>query len=1249
MKTKLISLCLGLAALLVGVIQSNAQGTAFTYQGRLTDPGGPVNGPTDFEFRLFDAVSGGTQQGATVAVNDLIVSNGVFTATLDFGNQFTGGDRFLQIAARPGASTGAFTILNPRQRLTSAPYAVRALEAAGLPVGTVSSAMLADGAVTAGKLAPGAVSQLGASDGSPANAVQVNTNGLVGIGTNSPAAGLHVAASQTFFNPEVVRLFRDESGGLTNLYGVQGVAVDGNLMAVTAVWDSGVTLFDVSDPSNPVFTAQVRSGNPGFAGLGQIYRVALRSNLLAVATYEGDVTLLDVSDRYAPVMGVQLRDGQGGWNELSGVNSLAFSGNLLAIAARLDSAVTLADVSNPANPIKRAELKDGFFGFTNLWGASALAFRGSTLFIGSDQDRAVTVVDVSNPVNPVKLGEFKGDAGSFQSFGYITALAVSGNTLAVGSDLRLTLVDVANPAAPVLRAQLDNSTQPAIAFYVSGLAVSQNLLAVGYGYQTKATVLNVSQPAAPVIHATTDRSIGSLSSQNSFSSVAFAGTNLVVTFRDAGAVSVLRLAPRQAGLVSSGWVGIGVNPPAAALHVVGDVIVDNAREMNVGASALNVSAGSVSLGAGARVESLAGGTAIGENSLVSGNEAAALGNGTLALGDYSLAAGYRSEASGLHATAIGTVAKAGGNYSVSLGNNTVAGGRSATALGELSEALGDRSLAAGMQARAEHAGSFVWADAQGTPFFSTTNNQFSVRASGGVRLETSGAGLAVDGQQVLTTPGGGQAFELSVGGQRALRLEPTSGTPNILGGYAGNIISNGVSGAVVGGGGGVFAGTPYPHRVGGDFAAVLGGLGNTAAGIASTAFGNQSKALAPNSTAFGSGTISTGQYAVAMGAGTLAGGRSSTSMGESTVASGHYSTALGYGSVASGDYALAAGRDTVANGANSMALGCSAHAAHDGSFVWSDQQIFGFSSTTSNQFNIRASGGVRLNNDTSLSFGNQTRQMINLWNAEYGIGVQSATTYFRSGNDFAWFKGGSHSDTAGSAGAGGSALMCLSRFGNLGLGTTSPGAHLDVVAGQGLGRFTSTNSANGAVLILRNTSDSPGYLGAINFETAADTPGQIGYLASGQMSFRAGGVERMTLSASGLTVNGTFVSSSDRNAKENFQPVNPQEVLEKVAALPVSRWNYKDDTRVRHLGPMAQDFHAAFGLGADDKHIATVDADGVALAAIQGLNEKVEVRSQNAESQIRKLAAENADLKAELAELKQLVRTLAAQQNGDGR
>jgi len=78
--------------------------------------------------------------------------------------------------------------------------------------------------------------------------------------------------------------------------------------------------------------------------------------------------------------------------------------------------------------------------------------------------------------------------------------------------------------------------------------------------------------------------------------------------------------------------------------------------------------------------------------------------------------------------------------------------------------------------------------------------------------------------------------------------------------------------------------------------------------------------------------------------------------------------------------------------------------------------------------------------------------------------------------------------------------------------------------------------------------------------------------------------------------------------KQNFAPVAPRGVLEKLAVIPVTAWNLKSQAvGIRHLGPMAQDFATAFGMGEDDRHISTSNADGVALAAVQGLNQKVEV------------------------------------------
>jgi Chaperone of endosialidase len=87
---------------------------------------------------------------------------------------------------------------------------------------------------------------------------------------------------------------------------------------------------------------------------------------------------------------------------------------------------------------------------------------------------------------------------------------------------------------------------------------------------------------------------------------------------------------------------------------------------------------------------------------------------------------------------------------------------------------------------------------------------------------------------------------------------------------------------------------------------------------------------------------------------------------------------------------------------------------------------------------------------------------------------------------------------------------------------------------------------------------------------------------------------------------GSWTSLSDKNAKTAISAVKPQDILSKVLALPVSTWQYKSqDKSIRHIGPMSQDFKKAFGVGETDKGITTVDADGVALAAIQGLNEKL--------------------------------------------
>jgi len=234
MKFRKLLARLGLASVLLSTLSSplspaHAQGTAFTYQGRLDIAGSPANGTNDLTFSLYDAASAGATVGTSNIFNDLAITNGLFTVTLDFGpGVFIGANRWLQIAARPGASASAYTNLVPRQALTPAPYSIFAggVNASSL-IGQVTDANLAATlstprtfsspnnlyfgigsnltALNASQLASGTVpdARLSAnvalrSGGNTFNGTQIITNGNVGIGTTNPAAKLHVNGSGWF-------------------------------------------------------------------------------------------------------------------------------------------------------------------------------------------------------------------------------------------------------------------------------------------------------------------------------------------------------------------------------------------------------------------------------------------------------------------------------------------------------------------------------------------------------------------------------------------------------------------------------------------------------------------------------------------------------------------------------------------------------------------------------------------------------------------------------------------------------------------------------------------------------------------------------------------------------------------------------------------------------------------------------------------------------------------------------------------
>lgn len=449
------------------------------------------------------------------------------------------------------------------------------------------------------------------------------------------------------------------------------------------------------------------------------------------------------------------------------------------------------------------------------------------------------------------------------------------------------------------------------------------------------------------------------------------------------------------------------------------------------------------------------------------------------------------------------------------------------------------SFAAGRQAKAIHDGTFVWGDSIDADIASTGINQFVVRATGGVRihagelvLEPSSPGLRFpDGTlqtsigwsltgNAGTTPGAhflgttdDIPLDLRVNGERALRLEYAEDygypSPNIIGGYSGNSVTEGVFGATISGGG----------RQG-----VIG----------------PDVTWGPNTVTANYGTIGGGQYNTASGRGaTVGGGRYNTASGDyATVGGGYHNVARGeFAAVASG------GTENAALGMSSTVGGGVYNAAVD-----TCSTVGGGAANHANG-NYTTVGGGRDNNTTSYA-------------ATIGGGYRNTAS-----GDYAIVPGG-HSNTAQG--------MCSFAAGR------NAKAEAD-------GCFVWADSSEG--------------------EISTGTPDRWIARCSGGVYFYTNSTA--TTGARLIANESTWDDLSDRAAKRNIRPVDVKDILAKLSEVPISRWSYKaQKSNIEHIGPMAQDFYAAFSLGADDRHISTVDPDGVALAAIQGLYELVKEKDK---------------------------------------
>jgi len=563
--------------------------------------------------------------------------------------------------------------------------------------------------------------------------------------------------------------------------------------------------------------------------------------------------------------------------------------------------------------------------------------------------------------------------------------------------------------------------------------------------------------------------------------------------------------------------------------------------------------------------------------------------------DFNFVAGRGQVVSGASYGAIGggygnnldgfASAIAGGDYNTVTGTGATVGG------GEHNQAtVSDATVAGGFQNSAMGVGAAVGGGGNdGTTIGgNTANGAASTVAGGMVNLISSFGSYGFVG-------GGSNNAVWGLAGSLCGGLNNqvgTSGFAATIGGGAGNQVS--AAGSFIGGGG--YDGFEFsPNLVSGNASAIVGGTGNQVSGYSGFIGGGFSNLVSKYAA-----TVVAGAENTASGYGSFVGGGGyDGNTYVPNVAAGNAGT-IGGGGLNSisvfGIYGVIGGGWANTNEGFAAAVG----GGQQNRAIGADSFVGGGNANTAGGMNSVVAGGSGNNANGSGSF---------------AAGVNATAN---GNNTFVWGDG-----SRAAADQGNNTFNVLAT-GGIYLYTTTIGTDVVLDNSGNLDFGTATRQ-------MLNLYGSTYGIGVQASDEYFRTAGQFYWYQGGAHNNAngnaGGGTTLMSLNTSGLTVNGTFVSASDRNLKENFQPINPEQVLERVSALPISKWNYKQDAGTEHIGPMAQDFYAAFSVGPDDKHITTVDESGVALAAIQGLNQKLE--------------AENTELKARLNELEATVKVLA--------
>ena len=693
-----------------------AQGTAFTYQGRLNSSGAVANGSYDLQFTLYTTNVTGTALAGPVTNTAVAVTNGLFTTLVDFGNVFTGASNWLAIAVSTNAAN-AFSTLAPRQQLTPVPYAITAANISG----TVASASLSGTYGSAVALTNAGNSISGSFTGNGAAVTNVNAAALNGLnatnfwqlGGNNVAAGKFLGSTNNqpveiwANNGRVLRLEPGpNAGGITPnvIGGASGNFVASGYYSATIGGGGYVGYYTNSVIS---FYGTVSGGGANTAGFASTVGGGLQNSSLGSYSVisGGDNNSISTLSPYSVIGG---GENNVVYTDTNGYGAMVIAGGYANV---INSNSIYSVIGGGYQNTIQANAAQG-----NIGGGSHNSIQANspgTIIVGG----SFNVIQANSP-GTIIVGGFGNTNSAINSFvggGVNNSIASGGNESVIGGGYQ-------NIIGP-------NATNSTIGGGYQNYIVGNGSFIGGGGFDGTTYLGNVNSGNAAVI-------VGGL---NNFIS-------------SGGDYSVI------------GGGQMNAIQQNASQSMIGGGYSNTIQSLSYGPSYQSVIVGGAqnTIQYGAYQSMIGGGTL---NTIQTNAAAAVIGGGyqnTIQISAYEsmIGGGFTNTIQGgAYESTIGggdnNVISAGAFYSTIGGgvNNVVSGAGGTVPGGNGNAASGANSFAAGTFAQTTNDGTFVWADLHYTAFDSTGPNQFLIRASGGVGINTNnpaGAALSVNGS--ITAP-----------------------------------------------------------------------------------------------------------------------------------------------------------------------------------------------------------------------------------------------------------------------------------------------------------------------------------------------------------------------------------------------------------------------------------------------------------------------------------------------------------------